>query len=84
MNPTKLALHFFDFSVIFYAIYKNQPGGLLFELTFCEEDPGKILGFAMWPLAMAGGAGRPKSGGSGEGDGRERMWGGGGAHLGSI
>jgi hypothetical protein len=28
MNPTKLALHFSDFSVIFYAIYKNQ------EITF--------------------------------------------------
>jgi hypothetical protein len=28
MNPTKLALHFADFSVILYAIYKNQ------EITF--------------------------------------------------
>jgi hypothetical protein len=27
-NPTKLVLHFSDFSVIFYAIYKNQ------EITF--------------------------------------------------
>jgi hypothetical protein len=29
---------------------------------------------------MAGGAGRPNSGDSGEGIGRERVWGGGGAH----
>jgi hypothetical protein len=25
MNPTKLVLHFSDFSMIFYAIYKKQP-----------------------------------------------------------
>jgi hypothetical protein len=33
---------------------------------------------------MAGGAGRPNSGDSGEGIGRERVWGGGGAHPRSI
>jgi muramoyltetrapeptide carboxypeptidase LdcA involved in peptidoglycan recycling len=30
MNPKKLVLHFSDFSVIFYAIYKNQ--GITFTI----------------------------------------------------
>jgi hypothetical protein len=49
MNPTKLVLHF---SVIFYAIYKNQPkgftigvdllqGGPRKELFFCNVAPGR-------------------------------------------
>jgi hypothetical protein len=41
------------------------------KLQFCAEVPGKNWGQAMWPLAMAGGAGRPNSGGSDEGNGRE-------------
>jgi hypothetical protein len=84
MNPKNLSLHFSVFSVIFYAIYKNQENCNTIGDILLRGAPGKIWPFAMWPLSMAGGAGRPKSSGSGEGDGRERMWGGGGAHLGSI
>jgi hypothetical protein len=38
----------------------------------------------MWPLAMAGGAGRPNSGDSGEGSGRELVGEEARAHLGLI
>jgi hypothetical protein len=53
---------------------------ILLKLYLCAEAPGKIRPFAMWPLAMAGSAGRPNSSNSGEGIGQERVWGGGGAH----
>jgi hypothetical protein len=39
MNPTKLALHFSDFSVIFYAIYKNQENGNTIGVTLLQERP---------------------------------------------
>jgi hypothetical protein len=29
----------------------------LLELPFCNKDPGKKLGFAMWPLGRPAGAG---------------------------
>jgi hypothetical protein len=32
---------------------------LLLEFTFCSEDPGKKVGFAMWPLGRLAGAGEP-------------------------
>jgi hypothetical protein len=53
-------------------------------MRFYTEVPGKILPLAMWPLAMAGGAGRPNSGDSGEGSGREIVGEGARAHLGLI
>jgi hypothetical protein len=33
MNPTKLVLHFSDFSVIFYEIYKNQEMAITIEVV---------------------------------------------------
>jgi hypothetical protein len=33
MNPTKLVLYFSDFSVIFYAIYKNQEMAITIEVV---------------------------------------------------
>jgi hypothetical protein len=36
MNPTKLVSHFFDFSVIFYAIYKNQEITLTIEVHLLQ------------------------------------------------
>jgi hypothetical protein len=45
---------------------------ILLKLYFCVEAPGKIRPFAMWPLAMAGGAGRPNSGEPLAGAGRAR------------
>jgi hypothetical protein len=58
MNPTKLVLHFSDFSMIFYAIYKNQKitftigvhlfqGGPWKDLCVCNVAPGGAAG-ACW------------------------------------
>jgi hypothetical protein len=56
----------------------------LLKLRFYTEVPEKISPLAMWPLAMAGGAGRPNTGDSGEGIGWEIVGGGARAHLGLI
>jgi hypothetical protein len=53
-------------------------------MRFYTEVPEKTSPLAMWPLAMAGGAGRPNSGDSGEGSGREIVGEGARAHLGLI
>jgi hypothetical protein len=53
MNPTKLGLHFADFSVIFYAIYKNQENHFTIGVTQLQEGPRNCC-FAMWPLGAAG------------------------------
>jgi hypothetical protein len=39
-NPTKLSLHFYDFSIIFYAFYKNQ------QICFTIGDP--VLRVGPW------------------------------------
>jgi hypothetical protein len=55
LNPTKFVLHFYDFSVIFYAIYKNQQthftilvallqGGPRKDPEFCNVAPGGAAG----------------------------------------
>jgi hypothetical protein len=39
-NPTKLSLHFYDFSMIFYTIYKNQTNALYyFRFVFAIGTP---------------------------------------------
>jgi hypothetical protein len=53
-------------------------------MRFYTEVVEKISPLAMWPLAMAGGAGRPNSGESGEGSGREIVGEGARSHLGLI
>jgi hypothetical protein len=45
MNPTKLVLHFFDFSVIFYAIYKNQEIPFTIGVHLLQQGPWKDFGF---------------------------------------
>jgi hypothetical protein len=60
MNLTKLALHFSDFSVIFYAIYKNQEIANTIGVTLLKEGPWKELGVCNvapgggWPARAAG------------------------------
>jgi hypothetical protein len=39
MNPTKLVLHFSDFSTIFYTIYKNQGNGNTIEVVVLHRGP---------------------------------------------
>jgi hypothetical protein len=40
-NPKKLVLHFYDFSKIFYAIYKNQQGHFIISVTNLQAGPRK-------------------------------------------
>jgi hypothetical protein len=43
-DPTKLVLHFYDFSVIFYAIYKKQGNSLYYlSCTFAAGTLERIL-----------------------------------------
>jgi hypothetical protein len=44
-NPTKLVLHFSDFPVIFYAIYKNQQTHFTILVALLQGGPRKDLGF---------------------------------------
>jgi hypothetical protein len=57
MNPTKLALHFSGFFVIFYAIYKNQQLTFTISVALLQGGPRKDLGFCNVA------PGRPGSGG---------------------
>jgi hypothetical protein len=43
MNPTKLVLHFSDFSVIFYAIYKIQQKHLYYLRIVLQQGPWRFL-----------------------------------------
>jgi hypothetical protein len=43
MDPTKLVLHFSDFSVIFYAIYKKQPKQFYYFIYQLQGGPRKEL-----------------------------------------
>jgi hypothetical protein len=38
-NPTKLGLHFSDFSTIFCAIYKNQQQHFTISVTLSQSGP---------------------------------------------
>jgi hypothetical protein len=38
-NPTKLILHFSDFSMIFYAIYNNQQKHFTISVTLLQSGP---------------------------------------------
>jgi hypothetical protein len=58
MNPTKLVLHFSDFSVIFYAIYKKQENSLYyFSCTFAAGTLERILALQCGPWGRPVGAG---------------------------
>jgi hypothetical protein len=43
MNPTKLVLHFSDFSVIFYAIYNIQQKHLYYLRIVLQQGPWRFL-----------------------------------------
>jgi hypothetical protein len=60
-NPTKLVLYFSDFSVIFYAIFKNQEITFTIGVHLLQQGPWKEVSFAMWSWARLAGAGRPNS-----------------------
>jgi hypothetical protein len=47
-SPTKLSLHFYDFSTIFYAFYKFQQIGYTIEDALLRLDPWKELGPSNW------------------------------------
>jgi hypothetical protein len=74
-NPTKLVLNFYDFSVIFYVIYKNRPnhftigvnllqGGPRKDSLLCNVAPGRPAGAVEQnpasSLVLAAGEGRGK------------------------
>jgi hypothetical protein len=44
-NPTKLVLHFSDFSTIFYTSYKKQPKHFTIGVTTSQKDPRKDFPF---------------------------------------
>jgi hypothetical protein len=62
MDPKKLALHFSDFSVIFYAIYKNQELSLTIGVTFLQSRPWKEFDVCNVAPGAAGRRGWPNSG----------------------
>jgi hypothetical protein len=62
-------MNFLRFSTQFTKISKSAN---TIEVILLRGGPGKIQPFAMWPLAMAGGAGRPNSGEPLAGAGRAR------------
>jgi hypothetical protein len=79
MNPTKLVLHFSDFSVIFYAIYKKQGNSLYyFSCTFAAGTLERTLALQSGPwvrLADAGGQNLASSPVLAAGEGRgEGLW----------
>jgi hypothetical protein len=70
-NPTKLSLHFSEFSTISRHFTSFCKVDILLKLRFCAEAPEKIQPLAMWPLAMDGGGAGPNSGDSAPESARE-------------
>jgi hypothetical protein len=62
MNPKKSVLHFSDFSVILYAIYKNQPKGFTILVNLLRQGPWKESEFRNVVPGAAGRRGWAKSG----------------------
>jgi hypothetical protein len=80
MNPTKLFLHFSDFSTIFYAIYKKQPNGFTIGVTLLQGGPRKESFFRNVAPGRPAGAGEQNSGDAPP----ESGWGGQGSDLGVL
>jgi hypothetical protein len=59
-KPTKLVLHFSEFSVIFYAIYKNQQTHFTILVALVQGGPQKDLCFCNVVLGAAGRRGEAK------------------------
>jgi hypothetical protein len=74
MNPTKLVLHFYEFSTSFYAIYKKQLNHFTIGVNLLQGGPRKDSGFCNVVLGAAGQYGGVKfrRGSPGFGRGRAR------------
>jgi hypothetical protein len=83
-NPKKLVLHFSDFSVIFYAIYKNQEITFTISVALLQQGPWKEIFLCNVVLGAAGRRGLAKFRRGSLRFGRGRGGGWLGAHLGSI
>jgi hypothetical protein len=59
-NPTKLGVHFSDFSVMFYAIYKNQQTHFTILVALLQGGPRKDVPFCNVVLGAAGRRGEAK------------------------
>jgi hypothetical protein len=70
MNPTKFVLHFYDFSVIFYVIYKKQPKHFYYLSYQLQGGPRKELQFRNVVPRRTGRRGSPELSHSGAGFGR--------------
>jgi hypothetical protein len=70
MNPAKLILHFSEFSVIFYAIYKKQPKHFYYLSYQLQGGPRKELQFRNVVPGRTGRRGSPELRHSGEVFGR--------------
>jgi hypothetical protein len=55
MNPTKLVMHFSDFSTIFYAIYKKQLNHFTIGVNLLQGGPRKESVFCNVVLGAASG-----------------------------
>jgi hypothetical protein len=84
MNPTKLILHFSEFSTIFYVFYKFQQNGYTIEDALLRLGPWKDLGPRNWVPILTGRRARQNSGGSGSAPGRVKVRGRVHAHLGWV
>jgi hypothetical protein len=83
-NPAKLVLHFYDFSTIFYAIYKKQPNHFTIGVNLLQGGPRKDSGFCNVVLGAAGRCGGVKSGEARRSFGRGRTGGGSRVTNGSV
>jgi hypothetical protein len=70
MKLTKLGLHFSDFSVIFYEIYKKQPKHFYYLSFQLQGGPQKELQFRNVVPGRTGRHGSPELSHSGGGFGR--------------
>jgi hypothetical protein len=75
MNPTKLSMHFSEFSTIFYVFYKFQQNGYTIDVSTLRTDPWKDSPLCNVALGHGRRRGRPNSGDSGEGIGWEMVGG---------
>jgi hypothetical protein len=83
-HPTKFVLHFSYFSMIFYAIYKNQQTHFTILVALFQGGPQKDLGFCNVAPGRPGSGGPAKFRRSAAGLGQGRAWGGARDHWGAI
>jgi hypothetical protein len=72
VNPTKLFLHFFDFSTILYRFYKKQESHFTIGVTLLQEGPWKDFWVCNVAPRRGGRRGWAKSGELAAGLGRGR------------